>query len=229
MRVYTDIAKNDDENLENFTLLVDKKTSSSVYSDALFKLGKKLANQINNKIDSSNKVVFSCTTEDADWLGKGIIDNLAVNQNIGLAVFWNLRTQPFNDNKLTIAPIIKSYIENIENCDTLIICKSIIYTSCVVRTNLTYLINKINPKKIIIVAPVIFNKAQEFLSSEFDVSISSKFEYIYFAVDDQVTVNGEVIPGIGGNIYTRLGFVDSEDKNKYIPKLVMERREEHYG
>lgn len=228
MRVYTDIAKNDAEILNNFTLLVNKESSPDVYSRALFNLGKKLAGVINDKINASEKVVFSCTTEDADWLGKGIIDHLAPKKNINLAVFWNFRAQPFENINLTVAPIIRSYIENIKDCDTLIICKSIIYTSCVVRTNLTYLIDQMKPSKIIIAAPVIFNRAQDFLSNEFEDSISNKFEYIYFAVDDQVTSDGEVIPGIGGNIYNRLGFKSADEKNRFVPELVKERREQNY-
>lgn len=228
MRQYTNEAKNDMEILHNFSLLIDKRSSSNVYSDALEKLGSKLAELINPKITSSNKIVFACSTEDADWLGKGILDNLLIKK-INIAVFWNFRTNAMDDKNLIIAPIVKTYIEDIKSSDTLIICKSIIYTSCVVRTNLTYLINEINPNKIIIVSPVMFKCAKESLSEEFDKSISSKFEFIYFAIDDEVTPQGEVIPGIGGNIYNRLGFSNLENKNKYIPELVKHRRDEHYG
>ncbi|MGQ7846600.1 hypothetical protein ACUNV4_19110 [Granulosicoccus sp. 3-233] len=35
---------------------------------------------------------------------------------------------------------------------------------------------------------------------------------------------GEVIPGIGGNVYQRLGFGDQESKNRYTPDFVKERR-----
>jgi len=227
MREYTNEAKLDEEILQNFSLLIDKTSSSSTYSKALEKLGNKLAGFINPKIKDSKKIVFACSTEDADWLGKGIIDRLEI-KDLSVAIFWNFRTQAINDKNLIIAPIIKTYIEDIKSSDTLIICKSIIYTSCVVRTNLTYLINEINPKKIIIVSPVLFKSAKESLSKEFDHSISSKFDFVYFAVDDKVTPEGEVIPGIGGNIYNRLGFSDIVNKNKYIPELVKDRRENQY-
>lgn len=227
MRQYTNLAKKDPEILRSFSILTDKKSSSQIYSEAFFKLGGKLAELINLKINSSDQVVFSCATEDADWLGRGILDNLSVKK-FNLAIFWNLRTRPFNDDNLVVAPIIKSYIEDIKSCDTLIICKSIIYTSCVIRTNLTYLINQINPTKIIIVSPVIFRSAEISLAQEFEDSISSKFEFIYFAIDDEVTSQGEVVPGIGGNLYTRLGFSGVENKNKYIPELVKHRRNLQY-
>jgi len=229
MRIYTKYAKNDNEIINDFNVLENRNSSPKEYSEALYNIGIKLSKHIRNYVSFTDNVVFSCTNEDADYLGKAFIENLKQKSNIRLAIFWNYRTQAFGDKDLTIAPIVKQYIEQIEECDTLIICKSIIYTSCVVRTNLTYLINKINPKKIIIVAPVIYDKAEEFLNKEFDPQISSKFKYLYFAKDNEVNAQGEVIPGIGGNIYNRLGFKDGEDKNKYIPNIVKVRREKNYG
>lgn len=223
MREYTIFAQQDEEIQANLSLLADKQTRAEIYANALSILGKKLALHINPKITSSEKIVLACTSEDADWLGKGILQTLW-NTNINLAVFWNLRAKVDNDRELTIAPIVKSYIEEISNCKTLIICKSIIYTSCVVRTNLMFLINQINPDKIFIVAPVMFKSAENSLNKEFESSISKKFEYIYFAIDDEVSDEDEVIPGIGGNIYQRLGLGDTQIKNKYIPVLVKDRR-----
>ena len=223
MREYTIFAQQDEEIQANLSLLADKQTRAEIYANALCTLGKKLALLINPKITSSEKIVLACTSEDADWLGKGILQTLW-NTNINLAVFWNLRAKVDNDRELTIAPIVKSYIEETSNCKTLIICKSIIYTSCVVRTNLMFLINQINPDKIFIVAPVMFKSAENSLNKEFESSISKKFEYIYFAIDDEVSDEDEVIPGIGGNIYQRLGLGDTQIKNKYIPQLVKDRR-----
>jgi len=67
--------------------------------------------------------------------------------------------------------------------------------------------------------------AQEKLNREFPAIISDKFNYIYFAVDDEKDSDENLVPGIGGNVYQRLGFKDQNDKNKFIPKLVKERRE----
>jgi hypothetical protein len=33
-----------------------------------------------------------------------------------------------------------------------------------------------------------------------------------------------VIPGIGGSVYERLGFSGQDDKNRYIPQIVKDRR-----
>jgi hypothetical protein len=94
----------------------------------------------------------------------------------------------------------------------------------VVRTNLTYLIEKINPSRILIAAPVIFSGAEPSLKNEFPAPISEKFEFIFFAKDDEVNKQGEVIPGIGGSVYNRLGLSDSVNKNKFIPEIVKRRR-----
>ena len=66
-------------------------------------------------------------------------------------------------------------------------------------------------------------KKSEILKRQFDSKISSKFDFTYFAKDDTVE-NNNVVPGIGGNVYQRMGFGDNFDKNKYIPNLVKERR-----
>ena len=95
-----------------------------------------------------------------------------------------------------------------------------------IKTQLSRLIENINPEKIIISAPVMFIEADQKLKSEFPESISDKFQFISSVTDDQINENGEVIPGIGGMIYSRLGLGDSHEKNKYIPEIVRHRREE---
>lgn len=221
MRKLTDIAQQDNTIVNYLNLLADKATIPEDYAKTFYALGEKLAVQINKQINDDIKITLACTTEDADWLSKGIFDNLQ-NKHKNIAVFWNIRTAPFGNEELMIAPIVKQYIEEQKDCDTLIICKSIIFTSCVVRTNLNYLIGQIMPQNIIIAAPVIFKSAEDSLKNEFDSAISNKFHFLYFAEDDYQE-NGEVIPGIGGNIYSRLGFEESR-KNQYVPEIVKERR-----
>lgn len=212
----------DNSILENLNILVDQNTDSDHYKDAFLRLGNSFGEIINKEIDSDAKVMICCTNEDADWLTKGLIEALNVN-NLKISVFWNITYTPNNNTDFRVAPIIKSYIEDIENPDLLIIVKSIIYTSCVIRTNLEYLIKKINPQKIKIFSPVIYKNSDEILKRQFDSKISSKFDFTYFAKDDTVE-NNNVVPGIGGNVYQRMGFGDNFDKNKYIPNLVKERR-----
>jgi hypothetical protein len=82
------------------------------------------------------------------------------------------------------------------------------------------------PKKILIVAPVIYHQATEKLKSEFESSVYEKFRFLYFAEDDERTSTGEVIPGIGGIVYDRLGFQGQDGKNRHTPELVKVRRAE---
>ena len=227
MRELTDYAKT--SNTVQFLLnrLIDTSTSHEVYAESFYLLGKALTEVINNRYDlTKSKVMLACSSEDADWLSKGILDNID-SSLLSLAVFWNLRINPFEQKRLAIAPIVKSYVEDATEVDFLIVCKSIIYTSCVVRTNLTFLIEKVNPKKIVVTAPVLFKQAEETLKNEFDKDIADKFEFIYFAKDDEVNDNDEVLPGIGGSIYQRLGLGDAIQKNRYIPSIVKERRTRH--
>jgi len=51
---------------------------------------------------------------------------------------------------------------------------------------------------------------------------------VTFAIDNKK--DGEnVIPGIGGSVYELLGLGDSKEKNRYMPKIVKERRAKIYG
>ena len=228
MRQLSQYAQNSNEIKSLLDRLVDEGTQSQEYADAFYQLGGALSNFIRDSGSLSPKtsVTLACSSEDADWLSKGILDHLEKYvAKINLAVFWNIRANAFENNEFAIAPIIKTYIESLENVDILIICKSIINTSCVVRTNLTYLIEKITPEKIFIASPVLFERAIPSLEKEFPKSVSDKFEFFYFAEDNEVTASGEVIPGIGGSVYRRLGLEDAIQKNKYIPVIVKERRQ----
>jgi len=228
MRQLSPYAQSSKEIRSLLDILVDQNTRSQAYAKAFYELGGALSEVMKNSnaLSSENKVMLACSSEDADWLSKGILDHLQEHvAKINLAVFWNVRANAYEKSELAMAPIIKTYIETIPNVDVLIICKSIINTSCVVRTNLTYLIEKITPKKILIASPVLFENAIHSLEAEFPKSISDKFEFFYFAEDNEVTATGEVIPGIGGSVYRRLGLEEAGHKNKYIPMIVKERRE----
>ena len=91
------------------------------------------------------------------------------------------------------------------------------------KNQLLHLIGKINPKIIHIVAPVMYKDAQNSLKKEFPDSISSKFEFLTLAVDTVRKTSGEVLPGVGGMVYPKLGLGDITEKNKYTPHLVLER------
>jgi RNase H-fold protein (predicted Holliday junction resolvase) len=192
----------------------------------MFNLGQALGEQLIQEIEPDQHQVFlAATVEDADFLAQGILNQLEKHiQSVGFACFWNQRTAPFEIDELSAAPILKKYQEPANQVDVLIIVKSIISGACVVRTNLENLIQKIKPTKILIVAPVIYYKAEANLSREFEPEISQKFQFVYFAKDNERTEEGEVVPGIGGMIYERLGFRGQEEKNSYIPEIVKARR-----
>jgi hypothetical protein len=229
-RTFSDSVTKDSKVIPLLDKLIDKHTESEAYANTMFELGTLLGSLIAQKTDDSyNKITLACTAEDADFLGKGIIDTLEKNgREVLLTVFWNKRFTPSEENNITVAPIIKEFHEvGFKDSHILIIIKSIISSSCVVRTNLTKMINEFEPDRILVVAPVLLKGATENLESEFDSRISEKFEYVYFAIDDQKSPEGMVIPGIGGDVYQRLGFANQDDKNKYIPAIVKQRRSKY--
>lgn len=226
VRTYTKFADPETQKLLDF--LVDTETSPEDYKFIMFKLGVKLGSSILNCIENRQSYVYlACTVEDADFLAKGIINSLEPEvSQLAFACFWNQRFSPFEIEDLKVAPIIKKYQEPVNGqvVQYLIVIKSIISGACVVRTNLTNLIQKIEPEKIFIAAPVIYETAEEKLKNEFEQAIYDKFKFFYFAKDDQRDEQGIVLPGIGGNVYERLGFDGQDDKNQYVPEIVKTRR-----
>jgi hypothetical protein len=209
--------------------LVNKEAMPEVYKKAMFEIGLNLGNALLDQISSDQASVYlACTVEDADFLAKGILQSLKGRvRKISFACFWNQHFSPFEMEDLKVAPILRKYQEPAnEDVNYLIIVKSIISGACVVKTNLSDLIQSIEPEKIFIVAPVIHAQAEQKLKNEFEKAVYDKFQFFYFAKDEKRTAKGEVLPGIGGNVYQRLGFEDQDSKNRYIPTIVKERRAE---
>ena len=107
--------------------------------------------------------------------------------------------------------------------------KSVISSACVVRTNITEMVHEHAPKRIIVVAPVMYTKARAGLEAEFDKAIAKTFEYVWFAEDDERKEDGEIVPGIGGSVYELLGVGTKDTKNQYTPELVRQRRSALYA
>ena len=224
MRIYKNITYNSAlPTIQALQALSKPGISVGDYKNAFYQIGSALGNLLNKKMDNNyGNTMLACASEDADWLASGVLDSIS-QKDVSLAVFWNERVTLSQKTKLEYSPIIKSYIEPIENCKTLILVKSIISTSCVVKFQLLHLINKINPEKILILAPVMYKNAQVGLIREFPDSINSKFQFLTFAIDTERSLSGEVIPGVGGMVYPKLGLGDIHEKNKYIPQLVLAR------
>lgn len=207
--------------------LADQQLNSDDYGRTLFEIGLHFGEILVKEVRGKS-VYLVCTTEDADFLAKGIIDKFNANSvPFAMACYWNVRSKPFANLELSTAPIIKKYEEPDYSKDVLVVLKSIISGGCVVKYNILNIIEKVNPEKIMIVAPVMFHLAESELINDFLPEVSRKFKFITLAIDDDRDEVGNVIPGIGGNVYKRLGFKDQEDKNKNIPKLVSQRRQKY--
>ncbi|NER98106.1 MAG: hypothetical protein F6J86_30470 [Symploca sp. SIO1B1] len=224
-RVYSNLVNEHIKVLLN--TIADKSSEPTLYQDTMTKIGMNFGDALLAEIDNKKGSVYlACTVEDADFLAKGILSRLEKRiHTVAFACFWNQRFSPFEIEDMKIAPIIKKYQEpTSSHVNYLVVVKSIISGACVVRTNLVDLIQKIEPERICIVAPVMYYNAEEKLQNEFEKNIYDKFQFLYFAKDDERTSQGEVIPGIGGMVYERLGFQGQEGKNSYIPEIVKFRR-----
>lgn len=196
------------------------------YRQSMFLMGLELGNKILAANPKCEYFYLVCTVEDADFLAKGIMECFNINnKKFNFACFWNSRERAGEMGR--ISPVIKRYVEPYSPAKgkkgQMVIVKSLISGACVVKTNIKEVINKINPEKIFVAAPVMYKDAAKKLEQEFEKDIIKKFEYIYIAKDYKKTDKGFVEPGVG-DVYKRLGFKDQATKNKYIPIVVKERR-----
>lgn len=227
MRRYENLQYGDEKIIrKSLDVLADKTTGVEAYRNAFEMLGVELGRVLAQKAGDvlAEETMLVCASEDADWLAKGVENGFGKGE-LPVSIYWNTRNtvyQSENGEKIEISPIVKAYEEPIAQCRLLVIVKSIISSSCVVKTQLTRLINRINPEKIAIMAPVMYKDAQPNLLKEFPEKISNKFLFLQFAVDEDRQGN-EVIPGIGGMVYPRLGLGDINKKNQYIPHMVRMR------
>ena len=205
----------------------DRSTDPIHYQMAMYGIGELMGSWLLEEIDDPEAGVYlAFTVEDADFLAAGILKQMEAKLgHVPFACFWNHRFSPFDIDDLKVAPIIREFKEPVgARVKYLIVVKSIISGACVVRTNLEHLIEKIMPERIFIVAPVIHEQSEEKLRREFEPEVYNKFEFFYFAKDSERLPDGEVVPGIGGSVYERLGFEGQDDKNRYIPDTVKRRR-----
>jgi hypothetical protein len=217
----------DEETTYLLNRLADTKTDAEAYRQIMYQLGVVLGNKLLEPLEGITNINLASTAEDADFLGKGIIDTLEqAKKSVLLTVYWNKNFKPNIENNISIAPIIKEFheISNEIKPDVLVIIKSIISSSCVIRTNLTRFIEDSTPNTIFVVSPVLLSGSIAHLELEFPEEISSRFRYLYLAEDTERSNQGIVLPGIGGDVYKRLGFEGQEQKNRYTPNIVRERR-----
>jgi hypothetical protein len=212
-------------------LLADQRTAPIEYGEAFYRLGQFLAKRLKGA-GLGRKTLLVCASEDADFLARGIFESISkpsasFGVPVAFACFWQARFDPAreqsNKKRFEVAPIIKRYEEPIDgDIDSLIVVKSIIASSCVVRHALLDTIGRKHPKKIFVVAPVISKDAPDSLRAEFPKKVAEMFQFVYFAEDDSPDENGLVWPGIGGNVYDRLPL--PKTGGILVPKIVAERR-----
>lgn len=200
-------------------------TQPHEYQQIMTRLGQHLITAAIAEIPANHHVNVVCTVEDADFLARGIVDSLQKKiDQVTLSCFWNHRQKIGAVDPVSVAPSFRRYLEPTHRIDTLIVVKSIISGSCVVKTNLLDMLAQFSPEQILILAPVMHKDAQRKLEAEFEADIVEKFHFYTFAIDDIRQQDGTVMPGIGGNVYERLGFGDQDAKNRYTPQIVKERR-----
>jgi hypothetical protein len=193
-------------------------SAPSEYRETMTNIGHYLGEILDQQIPSSSKCLVASTAEDADFLSKGVIDALSCHHNTLAAVFWN---NHYSIPGASVAPVVHKFLQpGFEAADSLVVVKSVISGSCVVRTNILALIERLNVKKIYIVAPVMHIKAEQALRSEFPDEVSKLFEFVYLAQDSVRDESGEVKPGIGGQIYQLLGMKDQPARTSFMPNLV---------
>jgi hypothetical protein len=213
-------------------VLADQQTNVEDYRNAFYELGVLLGKQLPPTRVGENALLV-CTSEDADFLARGVLDSVLDRtpgplSNLSLACFWQTRLTVVpaaqGRDAIDVAPIVKRYEEpSPETIDSLIVVKSIISSSCVVKHALLDVIGRKHPRNIFIVAPVILRGAQGRLRAEFPLHVSRRFQFIYFAEDDECDESGNVLPGIGGSVYDRLGL--SEQGRALMPSIVAKRRQ----
>jgi hypothetical protein len=228
MRTFTPFAEKDPLARRLVEGLPSLKGDVAGYREQMRALGVHLASGIVRELGSQKitDICVICTVEDADFLARGLIEELeksGLGSKIHMICMWNQRIKK---DGVSISPVLKTYEEDFDRNESIfIIVKSIISGACVVRTNLTRAISAANPQRVFVASPVMLKGAEMRLSSEFPDEISKKFEFVHFATDTDKSPDGqEVIPGIGGSVYELLGLGDSTLKNRYMPEIVRERR-----
>ena len=229
MREFSRLATTDTRHL--LGVLIDPNSAPAAYQSAMISLGRQLGETIAKELPApvrAQSVCLACTVEDADYLAKGVLDGLMGGglqaESLTFVCFWNERVHGFDGSSVhsfDVAPVLKQYREKADlDNSVVVIVKSIISGACVVKTNLATLIEDVTPSRVFVAAPVMLKGAEDRLASEFPDAIAKRFEYMTFAIDDEKR-DDDVIPGIGGSVYARLGF---QDKNTYVPEIVKQRR-----
>jgi hypothetical protein len=217
-REYSALAEEGGVARSALTALLEARGNPPQYAKIMYQLGAILGERVAGVIPKSDSCLLASTAEDADFLARGIYECLKLQHSTKAAVFWN---NHYSVPGGSIAPVVHKFLEpGYESSTTLVIAKAVMSGSCVVRTNILELIEQISVEKIYIVSPVMHAKSEQSLRSEFSDEIADKFVFVYLAIDNEKTSEGEVVPGIGGEIYGLLGLPDQPARMSFMPQLV---------
>ncbi|MBA8906475.1 uracil phosphoribosyltransferase [Aminobacter ciceronei] len=215
-----------DDVLNSLAALTETSTPPEAYRHALERLGDNLAHRMSETVDLKDKIVLVVAgVEDVDSLGSGFIEVLTrAGADVRLTCLWMDRKTLRVPDREEVANIIQEYMDPIPpHVDHFVVLKSIVSSSCTIRTSLLRMLDETDPERIHVASPVMLKGARKRLEAEFPTAVGDKFEYWVLAIDGQADENGNVIPGIGGSVYNRMGFNNQDDKNFYMPALVESR------
>jgi hypothetical protein len=191
-------------------------------------LGRNLGTVMARVVPRTARVIVACGVEDADYVARGLVEvleNHVGSRRLHFACFWNARTTAGTTAPVEQAPIVRQYLEpHAETASHVVMVKSIISTSCAVRTNLVELLETATPRVIYIAAPVIHRDAPVNVRRELDNKTARKVRYVYFAKDAERDEHRMIVPGVGGSVYELLGLGNAVEKNTVSPALIAERR-----
>lgn len=187
-------------------LLSSPNTNSIEFRTACIETGEYMGSNVLKSLTASKSIMVCCTSEDADFYANGVVRALAGKQ-VTKAIFWH---KEYSVNGMNMAPISMSYIEPNEDCDTVIIAKSIMRSGCVARTELLRILEKLSPSTVCIMSPVWYKDAFDNIRLEIESRKNYENLIISWLAEDSILDEGIVYPGIGGMIRERLGLTDDE-------------------
>lgn len=206
--------------------LSDLSVPPAAYGQAMHHLGAGLGDLMASRLQLAGRSVYvAATVEDMDFLGAGLVEAISRHgADVHVACLWIHRATVRSPEPVEVAQVIQEYIdEPPQKVDHFIALKSVISNSCVIRTSIMRMLSDIAPDHIHVTSPVMLRGERRRLEAEFPEETANRFRYWVLAIDAVLDELGNTLPGVGGNVYQRLGFKDDEDKNFHMPEFIIDR------
>lgn len=160
--------------------LIKPQMTCELYSKQLRSLGELLSKQVRREIPmNEGKAMLACIAEDADGLGSGMTKSLD-QLEARMSIFWLENAETPSETEKQYCFIKTSYIEPIERCETLIVAKTIIDSSCELTTLLMRCISIFEPQNICVASIVMSEAAKEEIQRNFPQEINKKMRFVSF-------------------------------------------------